>query len=164
MDRRRLSTSGKSDAASPTYTNGQFQSRATVSNVERITERNADLQRAPANSTHHPSHVSDVEIPATNESERITVRLQPSSTVRHGSQDLSSGLNSLDGMTPMQRWSSEAAKAQPWNGLGQVPAESGATTEVPQIGKRSKSSSMETGKDNTSQGSFNNDSRRNGCP
>lgn len=130
--------------------------------MERITERNTDLQRAPANSTHHSSHVSDVKIPATNESERITVRPQPSSTVHHGSQDLSSGLNSLDG-TPMQRWFSEAAKAQPWNGLGQAPAESGATTEVPQIGKRSKSSSMETGKDDTSQGSFNNNSRLNGC-
>jgi hypothetical protein len=153
-----------------TYIGEQFGPRTVVSNEEHITERDADLQRAPTNRSDEIRHVSEMEKPASNGSKDISVRRRlaqaerplTDSIVHHGSQTASSEIISQNRKTPIQRWHAETPKAEPWSGLGSVSAETGATKAGLQTYEKSKTSSMETRRDGTSRASFNNNGRSNG--
>jgi hypothetical protein len=171
MAQRPPASLGRVDAASAKHIGGQFGSRITAVKKDHITESDADLQHASTNRGHESLHSLDVKKPANNASGWIIVDRQPvmtessasSHTVHHSGHANSSSMSAQGAMIPLQRWRLEAAKAQSWNGLRQVSKESNTMTEVPQTVKKSKASSMETRKDSTSQASFNDSGRRNGC-
>jgi hypothetical protein len=162
---------GRVGAASAKHIGGQFESHITAVKKDHITESDADLQHASTNRSHESLRSLDVKKPANNASGWIIVDRQPmvterpasSHTVHHSGHTNSSSVGTEGAMIPLQRWRLEAAKAQSWNGLRQVSKESNATTEAPQTVKKTKASSMETRKESTSQASFNDSGRRNGC-
>ena len=166
MAQRPSASLGRVDAASAKYIGGQFESHITAVKKDHITESDADLQHASTERSHESLH-----LPANNTSgwiivdrqPMITEKSAPSHTVHHSGHTNSSSMRTQGAMIPLQRWRLEAAKAQSWNGLRQVSKESNTTTEVPQTVKKSKASSMETRKESTSQASFNDSGRRNGC-
>jgi hypothetical protein len=168
MAQRPPTSLGTVDAALAKHIGGQFESHVTAVKKDYITESDADLQHASTKRSHECLHSLDVKKPVDNASGRIifdrqiTERPASSNTVHHSGHATSSSMSTQDAMIPLQRWHLETAKAQSWNGLRQVSKESGATNEVPQIIK-SKASSIETCKDSTSQASFNDSGRRNGC-
>jgi len=171
MAQRPTASLGRVGAASTKHIGGQFESHTTAVKKDYITESDADLQHASTNRSHEPLHSLDVKKPANNASGWIIVDRQPMTTERSASSDTvhysghtnSSSMSTQGAAIPLQRWNLEAAKAQSWNGLRQVSKESNTTTEVPKTVKKSKASSMETRKDSTSQASFNDSGRRNGC-
>ena len=171
MAQRPPASLGRVDATSAKHIGGQFESHITAVKKDCITESDADLQHASANRSHESLQSLDVKKPANNASGWIMVDRQPiitersasSHTVHHGGHINSSSMSTQGAMIPLQRWHLEPAKAHSWNGLRQVSKESNTTTELPQTVKKSKASSMETRKDSTSQASFNDSGRRNGC-
>jgi hypothetical protein len=171
MAQRPPTSLGTVDAALAKHIGGQFESPVTAVKKDYITESDADLQHASTKHSHECLHSLDVKKPADNASNRIIFDQQPTITerpasshaVHHSGHATSSSMSTQDAMTPLQRWHLETAKARSWNGLRQVSKESGATNEEPQIIKKSKTSSIETCKDGTSQASFNESGRRNGC-
>jgi hypothetical protein len=171
MAERPPTSLGRVGAASAKHIGGQFESHSTAVKKDYITESGADLQHASTNCSHESPHSLDVKTPANDAPGWITVDRQPMMTERSASSDTvhysghtnSSSASTQDAAIPLQRWDLEAAKAQPWNGLRQVSKESNTMTEVPKTVKKSKASSMETRKDSTSQASFNDSGRRNGC-
>lgn len=171
MAQRPPASLGRVGAASAKHIGGQFESHFTAVKKDYITESDADLQHASTNCNHESLHSLDVKKPAKNASGWIIVDRQPMITERSASSDTvdysghtnSSSASTQDAVIPLQRWNLEAAKAQPWNGLRQASKESNTMTEVPKTVKKSKASSMETRKDSTSQASFNDSGRRNGC-
>jgi hypothetical protein len=156
--------------AALSYVGEQFDSRAIVSNEEHITERDADLRRAPTNRSDEIRHVSEMKNPASNGSKEIPLPRRPAQAerpitdaiVHHGGQTASSAISARTRTTPIQRWHADTPKAEPWTGLECASAETGATTAGLQTYKRSKTSSMETHRDGTSRASFENNGRSNG--
>ena len=163
MTQRRPARLETDNTALLKHTGGQFESRAAITNIESVTERDADLRRNPTSQSHDSPYISDLTGRANSESEGMIVDRQPTATerisssqiVHHNGHTVSSNVGLQVGKTPILRWHSETAKAQPWNGLGQVFMSSKATTEIPQTGTRSK-----TYEDSASRGSFNDDGRQ----
>jgi hypothetical protein len=161
MAQRRPAGLGQGDAASLKHIGGHFESLTIVTN-EHVTARGVDPQGTPANHSHHSRHLPDVAKPAGNGSEWIIVNREPTvaeksssgHNIHHSGQITSPNTDSQLGRTPIPYWHSETAKGGPWNGLGQVLKKSTTATEVCQTRKGSKTSSMETRKDSTTQASF----------
>jgi hypothetical protein len=169
MAQRPPASLARVDAASAKHIGGQFESHIIAVKKDHITESDADLQHASTNRNHESLH--SLKKPANNASRwaivdrqpMITEKSAPSHTVHHSGHTNSSSMSTQGAMIPLQRWHLEAAKVQPWNGLRQVSKESNTTTEALYTVKKSKASSMETRKESTSQASFNDSGRRNGC-
>jgi hypothetical protein len=159
MAQRPPASLGRVDAASAKHIGGQFESHITAVKKDHITESDADLQHASTNHSHEALHSWII----VDRQPMITERSASSHTVHHSGHTNSPSVSTEGAMIPLQRWRLEEAKAQSWNGLRQVSKESNTTTEVPQTVKKSKASSMETRKERTSQASFNDSGRRNGC-
>jgi hypothetical protein len=171
MAQRRPSIVARGDTALLIHIGGQLQSRDAVANKDRITEPDVNLQDPPTSHNHQSRHAVGIMQPVKKGAEPYTIDRQPASveasfpasTMHLSGQDALLGKGSAAAVMPAQRWQLEAAKAQPWNGLGQVSRNSKATTAVSQAGRRSKTSSMETRKDSTSRASSNGHGRQKGC-
>jgi hypothetical protein len=159
MDQGRGPGIAQDDTSLLQHVGGQFGSCDAVAKGDHVAQPNSYLVHAITS----PSHESRDAVRTRSSVERAyewsivdrqlvpIKRPSPSSTMRHNSQADSTGKGSEIGITPAQRWQSEAVKAEPWNGLRQV--SSHGNTKVLHASKMGKSWSMEPRKNNSSRGS-----------
>jgi hypothetical protein len=158
MDQGRGPDIAQDDTSLLQHVGGQFGSRDAVVKEDHIAQQNSDLGGAFTSHSHESRDAVRTRSSVERTYEWSIVDRQPvpikrpslNSIVRHNSQADSTGKGSETGMTPTQRWQSEAVKAEPWNGLEQVSSRGNATTKVPHASKMKKSWSMEPCKSNSS--------------
>ena len=168
MDQGRGPGIAQDDTSLLQHVGGQFGSRDPVAKGDHIAQPNSYLVRALTSHSHESRDAVRTRSSVERAYEWSIVdrqpvpikRPSPSSIVRHNSQVDSTSKGSEIGITPAQRWQSEAVKAEPWNGLGQVPSHGNATTKVSHASKMRKSWSMEPRKNNSSRGSSSDHSGR----
>jgi hypothetical protein len=172
MDQGRGPGIAQDDTSLLQHVGGQFGYRDAVAKGDHIAQPNSYLVRALTSHSHESRDAVRTRSSVERAYEWSIVDRQPvpikrplpSSIVRHNGQADSTSKGSEIGITPAQRWQSEAVKAEPWNGLGQVSSYGNATTKAAQASKMRKSWSMEPHKNNSSRGNSSNHSGRTSYP